>query len=65
MKFNIAVSALLMASAYGFAPTSVNVRQVSTLYDQCFFVEAIWLLLPCNISLTKTYLFPVNSPLEH
>jgi hypothetical protein len=31
MKFTVAVSALLMASAYGFAPNSVSVRQVSTL----------------------------------
>jgi hypothetical protein len=46
MKFTVAVAALLMAPAYGFAPNAVPVRQVSTLTSRASIVKVVWVLLP-------------------
>jgi hypothetical protein len=52
MKFTVAVSALLMASAYGFAPSSVSVHQVSSRKRSASPVEVVVVILPCKIVLT-------------
>lgn len=51
MKFTVAVSALLMASAYGFAPNAVPVRQVSGRMSSASPMKVVGVILPCNIVL--------------
>jgi hypothetical protein len=52
MKFTVAVSALLMASAYGFAPYTVSIHQVSSHMSNASPVKVVVAVLPCNIVLT-------------
>jgi hypothetical protein len=64
MKFTVAVSALLMASAYGFAPNSASVRQVSARTSSDPPAKVLGVILSSNIVLTYSRVFAVNFLLE-
>jgi putative component of membrane protein insertase Oxa1/YidC/SpoIIIJ protein YidD len=64
MKFTVAVSALLMASAYGFTPNFVSVRQVSTFTSSASPAKGVGCsFLPTSCSHYRVIL-PFNSLLE-